>query len=246
MTMKAQMIRGLAVQRITQHPVKGTGLKEKSAVQAYFEWLPVQKPDPNDPLRIFRSLRFGALVDFAVLDTRLYGRDMQDGTTNSNVFSNSRQLLGTNQFSWLQDRLDSSTSQWKVLAQQVMVAPLEIFGIPVNGDQWDGYPAERDRVYNHILQNNIEDVCVITGDIHSSWGNDLPTSSYNSSNGSGSAGVEFVAPSVTSPGFPLAWGASAIQAANGHIKYCNLDAHGFIILFQSATRANRLVLRTAN
>jgi len=219
-------------------PTEGPWASRKAAgIQAYQEWLPVRVPDPtNDPQRIFRSIRYGNLVEFEVLDTRLYGRDQQDGTTNSNVMSPSRQLLGTSQFSWLTGKLDSSTSQWKILAQQVMMAPLEILGFPVNGDQWDGYPAERERVYNHILTNNIHDVVVITGDIHSSWGNDLPTSSYNSSNGAGSAGVEFVAPSVTSPGLPLAWGAPAIQAANGHIKYCNLDLHGFIILAINQTR----------
>lgn len=219
-------------------PAEGTWASRKSAaIQAYQEWLPIRVPDPtNDPQRIFRSIRYGSLVEFEVLDTRLYGRDLQDGTTNSNVMSPTRQLLGTTQFNWLTGKLDSSSSQWKVLAQQVMMAPLEILGFPVNGDQWDGYPAERDRVYNHILNNNIQDVVVITGDIHSSWGNDLPTSSYNSSNGAGSAGVEFVAPSVTSPGFPLAWGAPAIQASNGHIKYCNLDLHGFIIMDINQTR----------
>jgi alkaline phosphatase D len=206
------------------------GVRKAQAVQAYFEWMPVRVSDVNDPLRIFRSIRYGDLVEFEVLDTRLYGRDEQDGTTNANVMSPTRQLLGTSQFSWLQNRLDSSSAQWKVLAQQVMMAPLEIFGFPVNGDQWDGYPAERDRVYNHILNNNIQDVAVITGDIHSSWGNDLPTANYNSSNGAGSAGVEFVTPSVTSPGISLPLGAAAIQAANGHIKYCDLDQHGFIIL----------------
>jgi alkaline phosphatase D len=219
-------------------PAEGVwGVRKAAAIQAYFEWMPIRVPDPNDPQRVFRSIRYGSLVEFEVLDTRLCGRDMQDGTTNANVMSSSRQLLGTTQFGWLQNRLDSGSAQWKVLAQQVMMAPLEIFGYPVNGDQWDGYPAERDRVYNHILNNNIHDVVVITGDIHSSWGNDLPTASYNPSNGAGSAGVEFVTPSVTSPGFPLAWGAPAIQAANGHIKYCNLDLHGFIILDINQQRA---------
>ncbi len=219
-------------------PTEGSwGSRKAAGIQAYQEWLPIRLPDPtNDPQRIFRSIRYGSLVEFEVLDTRLYGREEQDGTTNANVMSPTRQLLGTSQFNWLTGKLDSSSSQWKILAQQVMMAPLEILGYPVNGDQWDGYPAERDRVYNHILTNNIQNVVVITGDIHSSWGNDLPTSSYNSSNGAGSAGVEFVAPSVTSPGFPLAWGAPAIQASNGHIKYCNLDLHGFIILDINQTR----------
>lgn len=205
-------------------------IRRAAAVQAYLEWMPIRTPDPNNTLRIYRHITFGNLVEFDALDTRLIGRDMQDGTTSSNVFSSTRQLLGTAQYSWLASRLDSSNARWKVLTQQVMMAPLEIFSVPVNGDQWDGYPAERGRIYNHILTNNIKDVFVITGDIHSSWANDLPGSSYNASNGAGSVGVEFVTPSVTSPGLSLPLGASAIMAANGHIKFCNLDQNGFIIL----------------
>ncbi|MGZ8505219.1 MAG: alkaline phosphatase D family protein, partial [Flavitalea sp.] len=131
---------------------------------------------------------------------------------------------------------DSSTAQWKVLTQQIMIAPLKVFGQAVNGDQWDGYPAERTRVFNHILNNNIKNVVAITGDIHSSWANDLPTSTYNGSTGAGSAGVEFVGPSVTSPGMSIPLGVAAIQASNSHIKYADLSQHGFMILDINTTR----------
>lgn len=210
--------------------------RKAAAVQAYFEWLPVRRPNPNNQSQVFRNITFGPLVEFIVLDTRLEGRDLQAGTSGATVTDVNRQLLGTNQFNWLASRLDSSQAQWKILAQQVMVAPLEVFGVGVNGDQWDGYPAERDRVYNHILNNNIHDVVVITGDIHTSWANDLPTGTYNSSNGAGSVGVEFVAPSVTSPGFSLSVGASVIMSMNSHVKYADLSQHGYIIMDVNQSR----------
>jgi alkaline phosphatase D len=165
-----------------------------------------------------------------MLDTRLHGRDVQSGTTGAVVNATTRQLLGTDQFFWLSNRLDSSIARWKILTQQVMFAPLKVLGQAINGDQWDGYPAERTRVINHIINKNISDVVVITGDIHSSWANDIPTASYNSSTGAGSAGVEFVTPSVTSPGLSLPGGATAIQLSNSHIKYTDLSQHGFYIL----------------
>lgn len=212
-------------------------VRKANAKQAYFEWLPIrQQTGSSDPYRIFRKLTYGNLIDFIMLDTRLHGRDEQNGTTGTIVNSNTRQLLGTDQFTWLGNRLDSSTTQWKILTQQVMIAPLKVFGQAVNGDQWDGYPAERSRVFNYILNHNISNVVVITGDIHSSWANDLPTSTYNSSTGAGSAGVEFVGPSVTSPGINIPLGASAIQASNSHIKYADLSQHGFMILDVNTTR----------
>ncbi|MGZ8551058.1 MAG: alkaline phosphatase D family protein [Chitinophagaceae bacterium] len=212
-------------------------MRKTNAKQAYFEWLPIrQQAGVNDPYQLFRKLTYGNLVDFIMLDTRLHGRDLQAGTTGATVTSGTRQLLGTDQFTWLSNRLDSSTAQWKVLTQQIMIAPLKVFGQAVNGDQWDGYPAERTRVFNHILNNNIKNVVAITGDIHSSWANDLPTSTYNGSTGAGSAGVEFVGPSVTSPGMSIPLGVAAIQASNSHIKYADLSQHGFMILDINTTR----------
>ena len=212
-------------------------VRKSNAKQAYFEWLPIrQTAGAADPYQLFRKLTYGNLVDLIMLDTRLHGRDVQSGTTGAVVNASTRQLLGTDQFSWLGNRLDSSTTRWKILTQQVMFAPLKILGTAVNEDQWDGYPAERTRVMNHILNNNISDVVVITGDIHSSWANDIPTASYNSSTGGGSAGVEFVGPSVTSPGANIPGGATAIQLSNSHIKYTDLSQHGFYILDVNNTR----------
>ncbi|MBI3519933.1 MAG: alkaline phosphatase D family protein [Bacteroidetes bacterium] len=206
-------------------------VRKANAKQAYFEWLPIrQQAGSADPYQIFRKLAYGNLVDFIMLDTRLHGRELQSGTSGATVTASNRQLLGTDQFTWLGNRLDSSTAQWKILTQQVMIAPLKVFGQAINGDQWDGYPAERNRVLNYIVNHNISNVVAITGDIHSSWANDLPTATYNGSTGAGSAGVEFVGPSVTSPGISIPLGASAIQASNSHIKYADLSQHGFMIL----------------
>lgn len=216
---------------------EGNWINRKSeAKQAFFEWLPIRVTGTSDPYQIYRDISFGNLLELVMLDTRLHGRDEQAGTSGSTVTDNNRQLLGTDQFNWLGNRLSNSNAQWKILAQQVMMAPLEVFGFAVNGDQWDGYPAERNRVFNYILQNNISNVVVLTGDIHSSWANDLPTSSYNSGTGAGSAGVEFVTPSVTSPGVDLGVGASLIQLSNDHIKYVDLSLHGFILLDVNQTR----------
>lgn len=205
-------------------------VRKAAAKQAFFEWLPIRVTGTDDPYQIFREIKYGGLIDLIMLDTRLHGRDQQAGTSGATVTATTRQLLGTDQFSWLGNRLSQSTEQWKVIAQQVMIAPLTLFGAALNGDQWDGYPAERNRVFNHILTYNIKNVVVITGDIHSSWANDLPTSSYNGSIGSGSAGVEFVTPSVTSPGMNIPGGASALMLANSHIKFAELSSHGFMIL----------------
>ncbi len=212
-------------------------VRKASAKEAFFEWLPIRVTGTNDPYQVFRDIKYGNLAEFIVLDTRIHGRDEQDGTTGATVNDPNRQMLGTDQFTWLGDRLDQSTARWKMLVQEVMMAPLTVGGYAVNEDQWDGYPAERERVFNHILSHNIKNVVVLTGDIHTSWANDLPTATYNSSNGAGSAGVEFVGPSVTAPPEHFITGtATAIMAVNGHIKYAELYHHGYMILDIRRTR----------
>jgi alkaline phosphatase D len=170
-----------------------------------------------------------------MLDTRIAGRDEQVSASSSAVNDTSRSILGAEQFNWLKLQMSSSTKQWKVLGQQVMVAPLEIFGVPVNADQWDGYAADRLKLMNYVLDSNITDVVALTGDIHTSWANDVPTSTYQS-NGTGSAFVEFVTTSVTSPGLPIPVPASLIQSMNNHIKYVDLTKKGFLILDINQTR----------
>ncbi len=203
--------------------------RKASAIQAYYEWMPIRQVDPNLQERIYRTISYGDLVDFFMLDTRLIGRDEQEALTGD-LGDTSRYLLGPDQLGWLADEMKNSNARWKVLGQQVMMAPLEIFGFPFNTDQWDGYQAERQRVYDSILTNNIENVVVLTGDIHTFWANDLPGTNYDPNTGANSIGVEYVVTSVTTEngGFPV--GGGLIQLGNPHMKYVDLDEHGYLIL----------------
>jgi len=204
--------------------------RKSNATQAYHEWLPIRDPNPGTP-QIYRNFQWGNLISLNMLDTRLEARDEQVSATSSDVDDPTRTLLGPTQYNWLTNNLQNSTAKWNLLGQQVMMAPLEVFGSPVNGDQWDGYAYERSQLMNFIYNYGINNVVVLTGDIHTSWVNDLPIgSSYDNSNCSGSAGVEFVVTSVTSPGSPIGTGVSLIQSMNDHMQYIDLDNHGYMIL----------------
>ncbi|MCW5899362.1 MAG: alkaline phosphatase D family protein [Flavobacteriales bacterium] len=201
--------------------------RKSAAIRAYAEWMPLRLPDPQDTLRIYRRFAFGDLMTLHMLDTRLVGRDEQSTFTNNDP---DRQLLGADQFEWLAGGMSGNMARWQVLGQQVMVAPLLAFGVPVNQDQWDGYPAERQRVYDHVMQNNIRNMVVLTGDIHTTWANDLPYANYNPSSGAGSAGVEFVTTSITSTSFDLPIPSALIQILNPHMKYVNLSQRGYLVI----------------
>ena len=203
--------------------------RKASSKQAYFEWMPIRL-NSEDTLRIYRTIKYGDLMTLFMCDTRLEGRDEQVGATSPELNDPNRSLLGENQYGWLLSELQNSTSQWNILGQQVMMAPLEVFGLVLNPDQWDGYPAERERFYGDILNNNIENLVVLTGDIHTSWANNLPGEDYNSSTGQGSLGVEYVVTSVTSLGFPFNLPSVVITGANPHVQWANLTERGYLIL----------------
>jgi alkaline phosphatase D len=71
---------------------------------------------------------------------------------------------------------------------------------------------------------------VLTGDIHTSWGNDLPRSGYVASTGANSAGVEFVTTSITSTSFNIPIPNTLIQVLNDHIKYVDLTRRGYLVV----------------
>jgi alkaline phosphatase D len=175
-----------------------------------------------------------------MIDTRIEGRDQEVPTSDPAIDDPNRTILGDVQMQWLKDQLGNSTAQWKIIGNQVMFAPLELPAIPIifpqggiiNADQWDGYRADREELVEYIHDNDIDNTVVLTGDIHTSWGNDIPHHdlNYDPNNGQGSVGVEYVVTSITSGSSPISIGTEIISAANPHMKYIDLAQKGYLIL----------------
>ena len=197
-----------------------------AAWQAWSEWLPVRD---QAPVQIWRSFQFGDLVDLIMLDTRIWGRDLQV-SANAAGDDLSRQLLGADQEAWLAEQLAGASARWQLLGQQIMMAQLLVGPTPLNADQWDGYPGARDRLFAMLEENELSSTVVLTGDIHTSWASELTrdplVTPYSA------LGVEFVTPGVTSGGFPeaLANAADAIVAENAHMQWAELTMRGYILL----------------
>ena len=203
-------------------PAEGDwNVRKNAGKQAYFEWIPIRPKAPGNQ-EIFRTFELGDLAKIIMLDTRLEGREEQLGANDPNFSDTSRTLLGATQFNWFKNELSTTTQPWKIIGNQVMVGAVEIFGNPINTDSWDGYPAERSKLFNHLVTNNIDNTVVLTGDIHTSWALDLKE-------GNTSVGVEMVTPSVTSSGSPINLSA-LITVQNPHIKYVELTQKGFILV----------------
>ena len=226
--------------------------RKATAQRAYDEWMPIRLPEPGNAARIWRQFRFGDLLDLVMLDTRLFDRDAPAGTPpppDADIADPARRIIGPDQREFLLDALSAPGVTWKLIGQQVMFGQLKVVGTPnavnnggqyLNGDQWDGYQAERSAVFAHLADNSIDNVVVLTGDIHTSWAMDLTpdpnnpvelAGGYNPVTGGGSRGVEFVGTSVTSSGLAeLADVQDAIRAVNPHIKYVDLERKGYLLV----------------
>jgi alkaline phosphatase D len=235
-------------------PEEGSFAERKAAaIRAYFEWMPVRQPASGDAL-LYRSIRFGDLADLVLLDTRHAGRDqpVADACDAASIADPTRQLLGATQESWLLDELARSVAQgtrWRLIGQQVMMGQLINVLLPGNcpfsADQWDGYAPARARLLTALADNAIDNVVVLTGDIHSSWAHELALTpfdgaTYDPASGSGSVAVEIITPAVTSPGIDdpvvAAQFAAAALDSHPHIKYVDLYRRGYTLVDIDAER----------
>ena len=222
------------------------------AQQAYDEWMPIRYPETGRVDKIFRSFRYGDLAEIFVLDTRLYDRDEPDGIPASSVAAEpDRRMLGPEQMNWLLAGLGSSSARWKIVAQQMVFMQWQVTADPsgsgnatyLNGDAWDGYQAERAQIHAHLRDNALDNVVILSGDVHSSWVGDIvenPSNplAYNPATGAGSLATEFTTTSITSPfAIQVPDGEDAFRAANPHIRYVDTIDWGYLLLDLDTARA---------
>jgi len=167
-----------------------------------------------------------------------------------------RTMMGQEQEGWLADGLSRSTGdqvRWQVLAQQVIMGAIAMppqvgeligqagpqaqaqaavglaaaqVGLPFNFDQWDGFPAARERLLAASLDADAN-LVVLSGDSHNAWAFDLDR------NGT-PAGVEFAVQSVTSPGYenylPVdpALVSGALVGANRQLQWADTSRRGYM------------------
>lgn len=202
------------------------------AYRAYYEFMPLRPTSlPKGPdMTLYRKASFGSLADFFVLDTRQYRTDQPNGDgvkpLNDKALDPRNTLLGKTQRGWLDAGLLASKSTWNVLAQQVMMAMVEINYAMRTGysmDQWPGAAHERMDLIKMIGERQVANPVVITGDIHSNWVNDLRVDDRKPE--TPVIATEFVGTSITSGGkgmkdFP---GLDAMKAKNPGVIYHNRE-----------------------
>ena len=198
-----------------------------AAIRAYSEWMPIR----DLPTGLFRTFRFGDLVDLVMLDTRLHGRDAPPPRDEESANDPDRTLLGEDQTGWLLDALSESKRDsipWRVVGQQVVVSPMPFGNFGFNPDAWDGYRANRRRILVFVRDEGIDDLVFLTGDVHSSWVFEVPDDQTREQRA-----IELVCPAISSP--PLgatltSLGEDVGDAVPEHVVYANLYQQGYAII----------------
>ncbi|MGB3512310.1 MAG: alkaline phosphatase D family protein [Microcoleaceae cyanobacterium] len=91
----------------------------------------------------------------------------------NDAFEPGRTMLGNAQLQQLKNDLlaaENSDITWKFIMSTV---PMQYFGVPVAGERWEGFAAERTDLLRFIDNNNIDNVVFVTGDFHGHVVNDV-------------------------------------------------------------------------
>ena len=194
-----------------------------AAYQAWWEHMPVRIPRPTDTddTIIYRTVSWGSLADLLLLDGRQFRSDQTCGDVVLTVdpacpetLDPARTMLGSVQEQWLGEQLAATTATWPVIAQQTVLTNVTLpNGAVLNYDQWDGYPAARERLLLQAAQ--AARAVVLTGDIHLAAVGRLP-----------GVGIEFVSTSISSVGLVPADLAGAL-AGFPDVVDVELDHRGY-------------------
>lgn len=177
-------------------------------------------------------------------------------------------MLGAAQKAWFLDAVKASKATWKVWGNEVQVYEMaltmgKLAGVPdlisytvyVNADQWDGYRSERAEILGAFASAGVDNLLVVTGDIHSFYAAELHVDFGNP--GPKPIGVEYVTAGISSaslkalvdkvlpPGSllrPVAegWAGSAdgaLTETNPHLLFADTDSYGYAIMKVSGAKA---------
>ena len=192
-------------------------LQRDAAYRAAFEWIP-RTVYRHDRFRIYRKLSFGRQADVFLLDERQYRTvDAADRPVR---------IIGEDQMRWLIAGLKASKAEWKIVANQVVMAPMD-YGGGTSMDSWGGYDSARARLLGEIERAGISNVVMITGDAHVFMTNLLASDPevFRTDPAHRPAAIEYVGGSITTPGTQRT--EAEVRARNPWTQEFNSAEHGY-------------------
>ena len=188
--------------------------ERSNAYQAYYEHLPLRGPRPAGPaLKLYRTLSWGDLATFFVLDTRQYrspeillcplNQETPSGYCPASL-DPARTMLGAEQRSWLLSGLASSRAAWNLVAQSVRFAQQDSSPDPATHrfdgvDNWMGYVADQRILIDQFAKT--KNPVVLSGDSHVDFVYDVKQSWSDPA--SATVATELLGTSISSEGDPV-------------------------------------------
>lgn len=222
-----------------------------TALRAWEEWIPSRRLPATRGDAIHHAFEIGSLATLVLLETRLH-RSAPDAP------SVERTQLGPEQEAWLRSSTGDAGSDWLVVVSPSAMAPLwserlddrardalatlKIADPEVAGpffDGWDAYADERARVLGYVGASRAAGL-VLSGDVHVALASDLRLDGRTIAR-------EWTTASVTSQNLDdkKRWVRrthslqveASILGSLDHVRYCNLDDHGCMVVELSHDRA---------
>ncbi|MEZ5557974.1 MAG: alkaline phosphatase D family protein [Pseudomonadales bacterium] len=206
-----------------------------AAFKAYYEHMPLEHAPhlrgTSSSLRLYDRFDFGRQLSLLLLDTRQFRSDQPCGQAfpaddDCPQRSDPRlTMTGRSQERWLKRQLRRSDARWKVLAQQTWFSQLRYPQARYNMDQWDGYPAQRQRLQGMLADPELGNPVILSGDWH--CGAAMNVLEDFSRPESAPVAAELAVTSISSP---CVWAGAVSQALpeNPHVRYFGGDARGYL------------------
>jgi alkaline phosphatase D len=224
-----------------------------AAYQAFYEHMPLRPSRclaDGSAMRIYDRYGFGDLISFSMLDGRQYrsreacyappygGGHVVTAQQCPELIDPARSMLGAAQEAWLYDGLAQSRARWNIIGQTVLMAPLHDNHPGTEAHEWteawDGYPAARTRLLDHIATSGVANPVVLSGDNHAFWANELKREADGAT-----IATEFVGTSITSYGPPYEMVAKWLPE-NPQVKFFESRKRGYTSV---EVNADRMVTR---
>ncbi|WP_435011410.1 alkaline phosphatase D family protein [Tundrisphaera lichenicola] len=153
-----------------RYQVRDVDLLSARARRAFFEYLPT-RANPDDPSRIYRSVRYGPRLEVFLIDQRTYrgpnssNRQPESGAATA--------FLGKDQVEWLARSLKASTATWKVVASDMPIGLIigdgpGTYEALANGDGGPplGRELEMAALLRSLKEGGVRNVVWLTADVH--------------------------------------------------------------------------------
>jgi alkaline phosphatase D len=213
-----------------------------AAYKAYFEHMPVA-PDQHpvgSVMRMHDRFVWGQLAELWTLDGRQYRSPQACGPSGEAygrllwrcdaLADPQRTVFGFDQEQWLSDGLAGSSRTWKLLAQATQMSAWGLslpFMRGVYSDGWDGYPAARARLLQHLLQARLSNVVSLGGDVHRHVAAALRQ--VPNDHASPILASELVTSSISSRGLPESV-MRAVRRSNPDLLHARSDQRGYALI----------------